>query len=230
MPATLIALGVAVLVATLVWIGHDRPRVTAFGESPATPGTIRVTGPRQESTSASDPVTEPALPLALSALPTVASPTLAPAAAASGPPVLLTIPALGVNAPVDEVLSDGAVLHPPDDPSRVGWWIGSSPIGASTGSTVLVGHVDSAAQGEGALFELTQLDQGSLITSQTADGAAAQFTVTARAVYPKTTDLPADLFRATGPPQLVLITCGGDFDANTGSYTDNVVVTATPAG
>lgn len=143
--------------------------------------------------------------------------------------MLLTIPTLDVNTAVDEILSDGAVLRPPDDPTRVGWWIGSSPLGANTGSTVLVGHVDSAAQGAGALFGLTQLDPGSLITTRTADGGAAHFTVSARAFYPKTTDLPAELFRSTGPPQLVLITCGGNFDASTGNYSDNVVVTATPA-
>jgi hypothetical protein len=44
------------------------------------------------------------------------------------------------------------------------------------------------------------------------------------------TQLPAaELFARTGPPRLVLVTCGGDFDPETGSYRANVVVHAVPA-
>jgi hypothetical protein len=39
---------------------------------------------------------------------------------------------------------------------------------------------------------------------------------------------PHDLVRADGPPQLVLVTCGGEFDRRTGNYADNVIVTAAP--
>jgi hypothetical protein len=41
-------------------------------------------------------------------------------------------------------------------------------------------------------------------------------------------ELPAELFMADGPPRLVLVTCTGDVDPDTGSYTRNVVVTAEP--
>ena len=34
---------------------------------------------------------------------------------------------------------------------------------------------------------------------------------------------------APGPPALVLITCGGDFDRSIRRYRSNVVVTAVPA-
>jgi hypothetical protein len=47
--------------------------------------------------------------------------------------------------------------------------------------------------------------------------------------YPKETGLPASAFARDGAPRLVLITCGGPFDAATGNYEDNVVVYATPA-
>ena len=42
-------------------------------------------------------------------------------------------------------------------------------------------------------------------------------------------DLPLDeVFQRSGPPRLVLITCGGPFDRTTGSYQENIVVTAVP--
>jgi hypothetical protein len=41
--------------------------------------------------------------------------------------------------------------------------------------------------------------------------------------------LPLDrLFAREGPPRLTLITCGGPFLAEFGSYRDNVVVVAEP--
>lgn len=46
---------------------------------------------------------------------------------------------------------------------------------------------------------------------------------------PKSEGLDADLFRADGPVRLVLITCGGTFEAAAGRYADNVVVVAHPA-
>lgn len=36
------------------------------------------------------------------------------------------------------------------------------------------------------------------------------------------------LFRYKGPPQLVMITCGGGFDFEAGSYKKNVIVIAIP--
>jgi hypothetical protein len=38
----------------------------------------------------------------------------------------------------------------------------------------------------------------------------------------------ADVFDRSGAPRLVLITCGGQFDYTASSYSDNIVVVATP--
>ena len=51
----------------------------------------------------------------------------------------------------------------------------------------------------------------------------------ARRVYAKDIGIPALVFARTGPPQLVLISCGGPFDAERGSYRDNIAVFAMPA-
>ncbi|MGS0687319.1 class F sortase [Nakamurella sp. GG22] len=150
------------------------------------------------------------------------------AVATIGPPTRILVPVLGVDAPVDGVLNQGGVLDPPDDPSRVGWWISSPPAGASAGSTVVVGHVDSAADGPGAFYSLAELPAGSEISVVTAGGGTVGYRVKAREVYTKSESLPAGLFAFDGPPRLVLITCGGEFDRDTGSYEENVVVIAEP--
>jgi hypothetical protein len=42
-------------------------------------------------------------------------------------------------------------------------------------------------------------------------------------------DLPETLFASGGTRRLVLVTCGGAFDATTHQYADNVLATAVPA-
>jgi hypothetical protein len=59
-------------------------------------------------------------------------------------------------------------------------------------------------------------------------GGRHLYRVTSRRAYPKS-DLRAELFTATGPPHLVLVTCGGAFDEATRRCADNVVVVADPA-
>jgi len=60
-------------------------------------------------------------------------------------------------------------------------------------------------------------------------GVEHQFVVQGRQGIAKP-ELPvAGLFTRTGPPALVLVTCGGNFDRATHSYSANVVVYAVPA-
>jgi hypothetical protein len=143
-------------------------------------------------------------------------------------PLSLTLPARGVTAPVVPVATgpDGALVIP-DPPTTVGWWAPGALAGASTGTTVLAGHVDSAAAGLGTFAVLRDVAVGDRVVLRGADGRAPAYRVTARRRLGKAA-LPADLFATDGPPRLVLITCGGRFDRTTRHYTDNVIVYAEP--
>jgi hypothetical protein len=145
------------------------------------------------------------------------------------PPTALAIPALRVQATVVPVDSSGEILGVPADPAQVGWWTGSAPPSAASGSVVIDGHVDSATTGPGALFQLADLHIADLLIITTTTGDRRNYAVTGRRTYLKTNGLPPDLFATTGQPRLVLITCGGSFDRSTGSYSHNIVVFATPA-
>ena len=93
---------------------------------------------------------------------------------------------------------------------------------------VLAGHVDSARQGRGALFDLRSIGVGERIEVVTESGRTFRYRVTGRETIPKRR-LPTErLFDRDGSPRLVLITCGGPFDAGTRHYRDNIVVTAEP--
>ncbi|WP_156993128.1 class F sortase [Pseudonocardia acaciae] len=155
-----------------------------------------------------------------------------PPAVSSPPPVAeptrLSLPALGVDAPVVGVTvgTDGQ-LGVPDNPAVLGWWRGGAWPAAPRGTVVLDGHVDTREAGPGALFRIASVSPGATVSLRTADGAA-NYVVQAVRHYPKSA-LPAEVFDTTGNPRLVLISCGGAFDHATRQYKDNVVVYATPA-
>ena len=128
-------------------------------------------------------------------------------------------------APVG-ALASGA-LHLPERPPVLGWYASGAVPGDAAGSAVLAGHVDSARYGSGPLEQLYAVDLGDVVEVADAAGERHRFAVTSRTSYRKAA-LPADVFRTDGPPQLVLITCGGAFDERTGNYADNVVVVASP--
>jgi hypothetical protein len=145
------------------------------------------------------------------------------------PPVRLRAPAIGVDAPVVPVgvhSVDGA-MDVPVDVSRVGWYRYSAQPGKA-GSSVVIGHVDSRAQGIGAFFRLRDLMPGASVFIRLADGTNQRFAVVARREYRKEA-LPPRIFARSGRPILTLVTCGGPFDQATGHYLDNVVVFALPA-
>ncbi|WP_432525035.1 class F sortase [Kineococcus sp. SYSU DK006] len=142
-------------------------------------------------------------------------------------PVRVRLPELGIDAPVDPVGVDAAgAVEVPADGDRVGWYRWSALPG-EVGSTVLVGHVDTRAEGPGALFPLARTAPGALVEVVLDDGTTRAYAVVERRSHPKA-ELPAELFSRSGPPGLVLVTCGGDFDPRTRSYADNVVVRAAP--
>jgi hypothetical protein len=144
-------------------------------------------------------------------------------------PVAIDLPGRGVRAPVVPTATDpGGALTVPDPPSTVGWWAPGALAGAASGTTVLVGHVDSASYGLGVFAVLRDVDVGERVSLRGADGRALDYRVTGRRQVGKAA-LPADLFASGGAPRLALVTCGGPFDRQTRHYTDNVVVYAVPA-
>jgi sortase (surface protein transpeptidase) len=141
-------------------------------------------------------------------------------------PARLAVPALGVDAAVEPVgvEADGQMTIPAEV-DRVGWYrFGPAP--GDGGSAVLAGHVDSRTQGLGAMAPLREAEVGLEVLVTDADGTTSRWRVVSRELIQKRV-LPLDrLFTRDGPPRLTLITCGGPFLPEFGSYRDNVVVVA----
>lgn len=193
--------------------------VTEFGTSPGIEGT---------APALSEPTTQPPMAVPAGEVP-VAGGGL-PRATAGVAPQRLQIPAIGLDAAVVPVgLDRGGELRVPQRVQTVGWYRYGPDLRTAAGSVVVAGHVDGAAQGEGAFFRLRDLRPGARVTVIGDDGAERTFTVVSREVFGKT-EAPLDrLFARDGPARLTLITCGGTFDEDSRRYRDNVVVTAVPA-
>jgi hypothetical protein len=90
---------------------------------------------------------------------------------------------------------------------------------------VIVGHVDSRS-GPAVFHRLSEVRPGALVLVDLADGTTARFRVDGRQQVAKSR-FPADLvYSPTLQTVLRLVTCGGTFDAGTGHYRDNIIVTA----
>ncbi|PTL54950.1 hypothetical protein C7Y72_20480 [Paraconexibacter algicola] len=145
-------------------------------------------------------------------------------------PTHITIRTLGVDTAVRPVTIDtgSGALAVPKDISKVGWWRDGATPGDATGTTLIAGHVDSAKRGAGAFYPLRSARRGTRIVVRTEDRRERTYRVTGVRTVRKEA-LPTGIFTRGGPKRLVLVTCGGPFDQQSGHYRDNVIVTAVPA-
>lgn len=143
-------------------------------------------------------------------------------------PASLSLPALGVEAPVVPVGIDEMtrLMDIPRSASEVAWYEpGPSP--GDSGSAVLAAHVDWGGR-RGIFHRLGELEPGDVVEVGYADGSTMSFEVLARRQYTKS-ELPTELlFSRFGEPTLSLVTCAGAWDRRARSYEDNLVVYAAP--
>lgn len=193
--ATAVLLVVAAGLLALGTLGHDDPTTSTA------------------ATQHASPLAQPVTALA----PEAVSPVEGRSA-----PVELRIPAIGVSVSVSALgLQPDDTVEVPTDFQEPGWFqLGPSP--GHLGSAVILGHVDSS-RGPAVFFRLRTLVAGDDVEVTMADGSTAHFAVTSVETYPKA-QFPAQRVYATqGSSSLQLVTCGGEFDRNTGSYRSNVV-------
>ena len=163
-------------------------------------------------------------------------PTTSPATTATPVPAIdpnrIEIPKLKETAPIVSVAttSDGE-LDVPLNPKKVGWWRYGARPGASKGTAILAGHVNYAGV-SGSMAHIGKLkpgDQVNVYGKQNANNQTeVRFRVTGVRTYHKTTLPYKQIFDQKSIGRIVIVTCGGPFDASTGSYLDNIVVYAVP--
>jgi Sortase domain len=140
-------------------------------------------------------------------------------------PLRLRIPSIDVATRLEylELDPDGG-MEVPTDPTRAGWF-SPSPAPGVPGASVIAGHV--TWDGEPAVFfALGRLRPGDTVKVDRADGRTATFVVQRTGTFPKADFPTRAVYRQLDYPGLRLITCGGQYDTQAGSYDANVIVWA----
>jgi hypothetical protein len=185
----------------------SQPPLSSAGSHPAP-------APQSASARPQERVTKPAAP--------VVGPVLARSV-----PVALFIPAIGVRSSLQRLgqTADGALEVPAPGP-RYDWpgWYRYSPTPGSLGPAVIVGHVDSAANGPSVFWRLGSLRPRDTVRVTRADGTVAVFAVDDVRRFRKTRFPSQLVYGNTDHAALRLITCGGPLEG--GHYRDNIVVRA----
>ena len=144
-------------------------------------------------------------------------------------PAKLTIPALNVVATVEALgINQDFSLEAPQGVSDVGWYsLGATP--GAAGDAIISGHRGYPGGVPSVFTNLGRLKAGDEVDIQFADGHALRFSVT-RVYTTPYQKVPEGFFAGDGAPRLSLVTCSGDFDGNKLTYSDRLVVEASPAG
>jgi sortase (surface protein transpeptidase) len=157
-----------------------------------------------------------------------ASPATTPPPADPGDPLRVTIPAIGVDAALVPVgLKPDGAMQTPD--FGLAAWYSPGPRPGEPGPSVVLAHVDSAANGPDVFFRLKDLAAGDRVVVHYRTSAVT-FVVTGKEQAAKTALPTEKIWNGATAPVLRLITCGGAFDRAARSYLDNVIVYADQLG
>lgn len=138
-------------------------------------------------------------------------------------PTQLTIPKLGIDAPVEFLSVDKTgAMEEPKGTDSVGWFAPGTVPGEE-GSAVIAGHLDSLT-GPAIFYELNNLSIGDRIIVTNKKGEKLVFVVKDKQTY-KDSEFPLQtVFSKRGGRYLNLITCAGSFDRTIKRYSDRVVI------
>ncbi len=143
-------------------------------------------------------------------------------------PAQLLIPSLNVHRAVEEVgVNRYGVMNVPVNSWNAGWYKGG-PVPGAPGDAVIEGH--AGYPGQPVIFgRLGDLRPGDQVIVELADKSRRLFVVVSKATLPVGT-APPGFAEPYGPPRLTLITCTGDFNDTSKTYSRRLVVELSYAG
>lgn len=222
--------GAGVLLAGALMLSSCAAAPSLPASSPAPPASQAAAAqPAQpESPAPESPApaaaTAPTSPAAIPDIPVRAA---TPAAVGAAPvPVSLAVAGTLIDMPVVPVgVSDGGAMEIPDAFDRAGWYRFGPAPGAAAGTSVIAGHIDTKS--DNAPFSaLKSVAAGTLVQVGREGAPALNYRVVSVELMAKDRFDGSSVFRRSGPHELKVITCGGEWLDERMDYSDNVIVTA----
>lgn len=141
----------------------------------------------------------------------------------AAPVVSLSIPAIGIVAPLVPMGVRNGYMDLPDSPHAVAWYDFTSKPGMG-GNAVFSAHVDYIDYGPAVFWNLGKVRPGDGVFVRLRDGALIRYVVTSAQVIPLEALDVAAAIAPTEQESITLITCTGQFAA--GNYSHRVIVHA----
>jgi sortase (surface protein transpeptidase) len=144
-------------------------------------------------------------------------------------PIALQVDSVGVDAPIELGNVTDGVMQDPSGPWVVSWYEPLGKVGEG-GNVVMAGHVDYWNVGPAVFWDVRYLPEGDIIRVVGEDGKnyeyAVQWTQSYMADQLTPEVIQGEIVGDTGEETLTLITCGGEFNPETGEYNQRWVVRA----
>lgn len=149
--------------------------------------------------------------------------------AAAAPPVHVSYPDIDGDITVTPGgVADDGQMGIPADASQAAWYRHGRAPADERGTTVIAAHAGSVETPVGPLYGLHRARPGQVVTVEDEAGENYDYRVVAVEELAKDDLDLTPYFAREGDPTLVLITCGGPWNAEVSSYDANIIVTATP--
>lgn len=140
-------------------------------------------------------------------------------------PIAIRIPIIQVDSEVERRPITDNQMADPTGPYVVAWYGATGRLGVP-GNAVMAGHVDYAGVGPAVFARLAELTTGDRIELTGEDIGSYRYAVVWSELYDIATAPVDDIIGPTATESITLITCGGTFDAGTGSYDARLIVRA----
>lgn len=140
-------------------------------------------------------------------------------------PVLLRVPPLHIEAPIEEVgLTPEGNMAAPTSNTTLGWYkYGAMP--GNPGPAVLAAH--TGLPNQPTMFRrLEHIQKGDIVEVKDKKGATVSFEVVEQAIYTPDTAPRERIFGATSAAQLTIITCTGTWLPKERTYSHRLVMYA----
>jgi hypothetical protein len=154
-------------------------------------------------------------------VPVAAEPAaIAPAVATGFSPSRISIPAIGVDATIEQIGIINGIMQTPENAWNVGWYEETSLVGGG-GNAVFAAHRDWWSVGPVVFYDLNLVSAGDTITVTGPDGEQAIYVVTEAYSLPAGANF-TPIISSNGANEITLITCAGNWDGS--AYTDRLIV------
>ncbi len=142
------------------------------------------------------------------------------------PPIALQVESIGISAEIEQLNIVDGIMQDPTGPWVVSWYQETAGLG-QIGNLVAAGHINYWNVGDAVFANIDDLQEGDLIVFTGEDEVqytfAVQWTQLVE-VATMDTDTLQELVGPTDAENVTLVTCGGEFDYNTGEYLSRTVV------